>query len=210
MRLLFLLMSLESVGHADEFKRSTITDQYWIETAAALSPDSSLFQGEPSAVGRRRELSLRYQPGIFGLLVNWHVVKADSELEQEAFDLYNSIFGAGFSMRVAPFGESGGALGGAHFLVHVIAQYGSSKFHYFEGPAQGAKAEVKAGIPKASGFGAGIDFLFPAFFGVWLTGGGGFESNSFRYDITSDPNGDGKVNIRQTFTFVRVGLSYSI
>jgi len=187
-----------------------MSDQFWVELAAAAAPDSSLFQGEPSAVGSRREVTLRYQPGVFGVLVNWHNVKADSELDQEAFKIDNSVFAAGFTMRLALFGEKGGALGGSHFLIHLMGQHGRSDYHYSEGPGNGVKHEVAAGTPKSAGFGAGVDYFFPAFFGVWLSGGAGFESNSFKYEIDTDPNGDGKVNIRQTFTFVRLGLAYSI
>jgi hypothetical protein len=54
-----------------------------------------------------------------------------------------------------------------------------------------------------------VDLYVPLVFGLWLSAGGGFETNSFQYKITTDANNDGKVNIKQTFSYVRGGLTYS-
>lgn len=206
---LLSLAFASTFAFADEFNRSTMSDRFWVEAAAGISPDSGMFQGEPSAVAARREVSLRYQHGVFGVLVNYHYLEFDSELDQEAYKVNNSVFAGGFTMRI-PFGDKGGFFGESHLIAHILGQTGRSDFHYYEGPAGGAKTEVTADILKAGGFGAGIDFYFPAIFGLWFFGGGGFESNSFDYKITSDPNNDGKVNIRKTFTFARVGIGFSI
>lgn len=205
----WLLILLAPLVHAEEIKRSDIKDQFWIEAAAGVSPDSGVFHGEGSAVADRRDITIRYQIGTLGLVANRHTLVFDSELDQEGYNVHNTIYGAGFTVRVAPFGEKSGILGGSHFVAHVMVQTGRSDYHYFEGPGGGTKSEVKADVAKATGFGGGADFYFPAVFGLWLFGGGGWETNNFDYKITTDPNDDGKVNIRQTFSYLRGGLSFS-
>lgn len=210
LRLLPLILVFCCSSYADELKRSVMTDQYWVEINGAISPDSNLFHGDSSAVGDRRDVTFRYQYGTLGLLVNWHQLEVDSELDQEAYKVKNSIFGAGLIFRFSPFGDNGGGFfGNSHLVTYLMLQTGRSDYHYFEGPDGGAKSEINADIVKASGFASGIDFYFPAVFGLWFSAGAGFETNSFSYKIETDPNGDGKVNIRQMFTYLRGGLAYS-
>lgn len=194
---------------ANEFSRSSMDNSFWFEGSAGISPDSGVFHGEGSAVADRRDISVRYQPGIFGLIANWHRGILSWELEQESYNVNNRVFGAGFTLRFAPFGEKGGLLGGSHFVAYFLGQRGRSDYHYYEGPSSGVKSEVSADVVHAYGFSSGVDFYFPAFFGLWLLGGAGWESNAFDYKITTDPNDDGKVNIRQTFTYLRAGLAFS-
>lgn len=197
-------------SQADELTRSDMTNKFWIEGASGIAPDSGVFHGEGSAVADRRDISLRYQHGTFGVLVNWHRANLSWELEQESYSVSNRVYGGGFTVRVSPFGDKGGGLGGSHLVGYLMAQYGRSDFHYFEGPSGGSKTEITAGVVNASGFASGVDYYFPAFFGLWLSAGAGLESNNFSYKkITSDPNNDGKVNIRQTFTYLRAGLALS-
>ncbi len=209
MRILFCFLAFTFTAHAEELTRSDMNKKFWIEGAAGIAPDSGIFHGEGSAVADRRDITLRYQYGTFGLLANWHRGILSWELEQESYHVNNRFFSAGFTVRVTPFGDKGGIFGGSHLVGYLMGQMGRSDFHYYEGPPGGVKSEAAAAIVNGSGFASGVDLYFPIFFGLWLTGGGGFESNNFAYKITTDPNNDGKVNIRQTFTYLRAGLAFS-
>jgi hypothetical protein len=205
---IFLSLFLGLSAGAQDLKRSDFADKFWIEGAAGISPDSGVFHGEGSAVADRRDVTIRYQHGTLGLIANWHRLIFDSELEQESYQVNNRIWALGFTFRYILI-EKGGFLGGSHFVGYLMGQSGRSDYHYYEGPSGGAKAEVKADTINASGFSSGVDLYFPVVYGLWFFAGGGWESNSFSYKITTDPNDDGKVNIRQTFTYLRGGLAFS-
>lgn len=56
--LLFLLF-FAKISFAAEAPRSKLTDAWWVEGSAAISPDSGIFHAEDSAVGDRKDISLR-------------------------------------------------------------------------------------------------------------------------------------------------------
>jgi hypothetical protein len=203
------LSLLMSPTHAQELKRSDPTNRFWLEGAVGNSPDSGIFHGKGSAVADRKDISLRYQSTLFGVVANYHMAQLSSDLDQESYTMNNGIYGLGLTMRWSPFSDKSGVFGGSHFILHVMGQTGRSDYHYNEGPDGGTKAEVTAGIVKATGFALGADYYLAAIYGLWLSAGAGFESNSFDYAITSDRNGNGEVNISQTFTYLRLGLAFS-
>jgi hypothetical protein len=207
--LCFFLFSASTVWAA-EAPRSKMSDPWWIEASAAISPDSGVFHAEDSAVGDRKDLTFRYQPGILGLVVNIHGVTVAAEKEQERYDMHNMVFGLGFTFQITPFGEGGsGFWGGTHLIGKALYLRGRSDYHVYQGPSGGAKTEVAADISHANGVEVGVDGYFPVYYGLWLTAGTGFESLGFSYSVDTDPNDDGKVNMRATFIFLRAGLAFS-
>ncbi len=207
---LVLFLVTGSLAFAAEAPRSKLSDSWWIEGSAAISPDSGIFHAEDSAVGDRKDISIRYQPGILGLIVNYHSNRVASEKEQERYDMLNTIFGLGFTFQMTPFGDGGGGFwGGTHLVGKVLYLRGRSDYHVYQGPSGGSKTEAAADISHANGVEVGVDGYFPIFYGLWLTAGTGFESLGFSYSVPTDPNNDGKVNMRPTFIFLRAGLAFS-
>lgn len=204
-----LLLCGCSIANSQSLARPKWTDAFWISAAAGISPDSGVAHGDASVVGDRKDISLRYQPGLFGVLLNYHSNRFHSALDQESFTVDNSVYSVGTSVRTLMVDESAGAWGGLHLVWNLLYQRGRSDAHAFNGPAGGTHSEVAADIYHADGFAGGVDAHLPLIYGFWVTAGAGLEYLGFQYQVPTDPNGDGRVNIRRTFSYLRAGLAVS-
>lgn len=182
---------------------------FWIYGGAGISPDSGVAHGDVSVVGDRKDLSLRYQPDVLGIVFNYHSNRFHSALDQESFTVDNSVYGVGLSIKTLLVDENSGLWGGLHLVSQVAYQRGRSDAHVFNGPAGGVHNEVAADIYRADGVAAGVDAYQRLFYGAWVSAGAGIEHLGFQYQVPTDPNGDGRVNIRRTFSYLRAGLAVS-
>jgi hypothetical protein len=185
------------------FDRTNATDKFYLTADYGVA-----IRGESGFSGRS-DLGFRFDSGSWGVLFNWHVFKFDSLNRLNYISGRNSIFAVGGMYRVLQINGGPHFWRGSYLSAQLLVQRGSSHYSASRSANYGSPSvDAASGTVDAWGVGTGAEFYLPLYSGFWTNLGTGVEWMPFKYNLPSDPRGDG-YDTSFVSGYLHAGVSYS-
>lgn len=179
-------------------ERSNPDALLWIGVTGAVG-------GHATGIGTLGQVNMRVKFGRCGIIGTY---QTQDLTIWDPGDVHNNIYGLGAQCSIITFGQKYRGMRGANLASSLLAQYGRTTYHTYDGGIGSNRHELDRGTNTAMGGAAAVDFNFPLVYGFWVNAGVGYEKMAFKYNLPFIAGV--QTRIPNEIANIHLGLSYGL